>query len=162
MKNSKLINLLQKNNMGAKVTTHYRDNYGVVDIVFQCVDKILYIVDQSEDCKNKILTVKELIDILTLFPEDTDVKMHCKTGLPLLFVIGYVNYPDVVVFEDASDNDLSSELSARFEYAAEEQLDELDFFMDLLDTGFTLEDIKLHLPEKYEYSKRFMEEHGLI
>ena len=41
-------------------------------------------------------------------------------------------------------------------------MDELDFFMDLLDTGITLADIKLYYPEKYEYSKKFMEEHGLI
>jgi hypothetical protein len=40
---------------------------------------------------------------------------------------------------------------------------ELDFFMILFnDIGLTLEDIKKHLPEKYEYSKRFCEEHGLV
>ena len=41
-------------------------------------------------------------------------------------------------------------------------MDELDFFMDLFDMGITLADIELYYPERYEYSKRFMEEHGLI
>ena len=44
----------------------------------------------------------------------------------------------------------------------EMQMDELDFFLDLLDMGITLEDIKECCPDKYEYSKIFMEEHGLV
>lgn len=58
--------------------------------------------------------------------------------------------------------DLSYELSTRFEKASAEQMDELDFFMDLLETGFTLDDIREKLPHKYEYSKKFCEEHGLV
>ena len=57
---------------------------------------------------------------------------------------------------------LEKEISARFENASENQMDELDFFMDLLDSGITLEDIKIYCPDKYEYSKLFMEEHGLL
>ena len=41
-------------------------------------------------------------------------------------------------------------------------MDELDFFLDLFDMGITLEDIKECCPDKYEYSKAFMEDHGLI
>lgn len=57
---------------------------------------------------------------------------------------------------------LEKEISDRFENASENQMDELDFFMDLLDSGITLEDIKIYCPDKYEYSKLFMEEHGLL
>ena len=57
---------------------------------------------------------------------------------------------------------LGSELYERFNFASENQLDELDFFTDLIETGFTLDDIKENLPDKYEYSKQFLEEHGLI
>ena len=39
---------------------------------------------------------------------------------------------------------------------------ELDFFMDLIDMGITLKDIKEFCPDKYDYSKSFMEEHGLF
>lgn len=62
--------------------------------------------------------------------------------------------------------DLKKEISTRFEKAAEMvstnmQMDELDFFMNLLDDGITLDDIKTYCPEKYEYSREFMESHGL-
>ena len=57
---------------------------------------------------------------------------------------------------------LGEEISARFEKANEIQMDELDFFMDLLDMGITLKDIKLYCPDRYKYSKEFMEGHGLI
>lgn len=60
------------------------------------------------------------------------------------------------------DIDLGEEISARFANASEIQIDELDFFLDLLDMGITLEDIRLYCQDKYEYSKSFMEEHGLI
>lgn len=43
---------------------------------------------------------------------------------------------------------MGNELEARFENASKSQMDELDFFMDLLETGFTLDDIKKYLPEK--------------
>ena len=97
---------------------------------------------------------------LKKFPDDYDVVM--ASGDPVLFVVSRVNDNDSVVLEDENVNDLSSELEARFATAVEEQWDELYFFMDLLDTGFTLADINKYCPEKYEYSKKFMEEHGLI
>jgi hypothetical protein len=53
-------------------------------------------------------------------------------------------------------------LNARFNFAAENQIDEFDFFIDLLADGITLEDIKMYIPEQYEYSKTFLEEHGFI
>lgn len=56
----------------------------------------------------------------------------------------------------------SKELSERFRKASDFQTDELDFFEELLEAGFSLEDIKESLPDKYEYSKNFMEEHGLV
>lgn len=56
----------------------------------------------------------------------------------------------------------TKDLSERFKKASELQMDELDFFTELLEAGYNLEDIKEDLPEKYEYSKNFMEEHGLI
>ena len=43
--------------------------------------------------------------------------------------------------------------------AIENDVDELDFFMEVLEQGFTLEDFKE--TEYYNYAKQFMEEHGL-
>ena len=69
---------------------------------------------------------------------------------------------DFVWIEGQADIDLGEEIAARFEKAAEDQMDELDFFMDLIDMGITLKDIKEFCPDKYDYSKLFMEEHGLF
>ena len=61
-----------------------------------------------------------------------------------------------------NNNVMSTMLDQMFKNAAESQEDELDFFIDLMVAGITLEDIKEFLPEQYEYSKNFMEDHGLI
>lgn len=57
---------------------------------------------------------------------------------------------------------LREEIAAKFEKASEGQIDELDFFLELMDAGITLELIREYYPEKYDYSKSFMEEHGLF
>ena len=113
------------------------------------------------------MKVRRLIEELQKMPQDAEVKMHDRDGDNLLFVmrldpICCPEYANVVYLEDKTDNDLSVELEARFETAMDDYEDnELDFFLDLLDIGFTLADIKKNLPEYYEYSKNFMEEHGL-
>lgn len=108
------------------------------------------------------MKVKRMLNELQKFNPDAEVKLHCRNGNNALFVLAYVGDEKTVVIEDASDNDLRSELCARFTNASEEQTDELDFFMDLFELGFTLDDIKENVPEKYEFSKTFCEEHGLI
>ena len=44
--------------------------------------------------------------------------------------------------------------------AIENNVDELDFFMEVLERGFTLEDFKEI--GHYDYAKKFMDEHGLL
>lgn len=105
---------------------------------------------------------ERLIQELQKIPGNPEIKMHSKDGYNLLFVLQIVGHDDVAFLEDATDNDLGEELEARFTHAAEVQLDELDFFTDLLEIGYTLEDIKNYIPDRYEYSKNFMEEHGLV
>lgn len=61
-----------------------------------------------------------------------------------------------------NNNVMSTMLDQMFKNAAESQEDELDFFIDLMEAGITLDDIKEFLPEQYEYSKNYMEDHGLI
>ena len=108
------------------------------------------------------MKVERMIEELKKYNPEAEVKLHHREGNNALFVLGYVSDENIVVIEDKSDSDLGSELHTRFTDASEQQLDELDFFMDLLETGFTLEDIKLNLPDRYEYAKKFMEDHALI
>lgn len=114
------------------------------------------------------MTVERLIkELENLNMPKAEVKLNDIHGSTALFALALANpyhkeLSNVVWIESKNDIDMENELSARFEDASELQMDELDFFMNLLDTGFTLDDIKEYLPEQYEYSKNFMEEHGLI
>ena len=115
-----------------------------------------------------MMTVEKLIkELENLNMPKAEVRLNDIHGSTALFALALANpyhkeLSNVVWIESKDDIDMGNELEARFENASKSQMDELDFFMDLLETGFTLDDIKKYLPEKYEYSKNFMEEHGLI
>lgn len=111
------------------------------------------------------MKVKRMIEQLQKMNPEAEVKLHHFTGNNALFVLSIVNRPEaenIVFIEDKSDNDMREEIGAQFDHAAEVGMDELDFFMNLLEIGITLEDIKEFLPEQYDYTKTFLEEHGLI
>ena len=108
------------------------------------------------------MKVERLIKELQKYNKEAEVKLHTKDGNNVLFVLGYVNDEKQVVLEDKDDSDLTSELEERFQQASENNIDELDFFLDLFESGFTIDDIKVSLPSRYEYSKDFCETHGLL
>lgn len=108
------------------------------------------------------MTVERLIVQLLDYNPKAVVRLNDRRGEIALFALTLQDDDNIVWLEGKDDIDLGEEISARFERANEIQMDELDFFIDLLDTGITLEDIELYCPDKYEYSKTFMEEHGLV
>lgn len=111
------------------------------------------------------MKVTRMIEELQKCNPEAEVKLHHNLGHNALFVLQttMLNGEKIVFIEDESDcGNLKEELEERFKYASDHQIDELDFFMDLLATGFTLKNIKENLPDRYEYSKQFLEEHGLI
>ena len=113
------------------------------------------------------MKVRKMIELLQRMNPEDEVYLHHYTGNKALYIVKVVNIniPETsgaVVIEDKDDNDMGEELDAMFKHAVDTGMDELDFFMGLIDVGITLEDIKEFLPEQYEYSKKFMEEHGLI
>lgn len=108
------------------------------------------------------MTVERLIKQLEKCNPKAEVRLNDSRGTTALFAVALAGKDDLVWIEGKADIDLGEEITARFEKAAEDQMDELDFFMDLINMGITLEDIKEHCPDRYEYSKTFMSEHGLI
>ena len=108
------------------------------------------------------MTVERLIKQLRNYNPKAEVRLNDCRGTTALFAVALADNDDLVWIEGKDDIDLGEEISARFERVSEIQTDELDFFMDLLDMGITLKDIELYCPDKYEYSKTFMEDHGLI
>lgn len=108
------------------------------------------------------MKVSRMIAELQKYSKDAEVKIGGFEGDNAVFILVQRDLPEVVAIETKADVDMSEELNARFEYAAEHQVDELDFFIDLTETGITLEDIKEFAPGRYEYANNFMKSHGLV
>ena len=108
------------------------------------------------------MTVSKLIEELAQYDKDSPVKLHDFRGEPVLFVVAKEG-DDSVWLETESDNDMVSELSARFEHAILTGEDELDFYMDLLERGCDVPMVRKYLgDEAADHMKKFCEEHGLI
>lgn len=109
------------------------------------------------------MTVERMIKELKKMNPKAEVRSGYYNGETLLFVVSRANDDSVVWLESESDIDLGSELEARFDYAAENQIDELDFYMELLDIGITVDMVRKYMGEEVaEHMKLFCEEHGLI
>ena len=110
------------------------------------------------------MTKKKLLELLNSnnYDEDAVVRMHSRDGEEVLFVVGLVNDNKTIWLETESDNDMSAEISARFENALENQVDELDFYMDLLETGINVAMIEKYIgKEAAIHMEEFCKEHGL-
>lgn len=109
------------------------------------------------------MTVERMIEELKKFNPNAVVKMHHRDSEPVLFVLGVVGDEDRVWIESESDNDMSAELEARFKCAIEEDIDELDFYMDLLEIGIDVHMVRKYMGDEYaDHMYQFCEEHGLI
>ena len=109
------------------------------------------------------MTVERMIEELKKFNPNAVVKMHHRDSEPVLFVLGVVGDKDRVWIESESDNDMSAELEARFKYAIEEDIDELDFYIDLLEIGIDVHMVRKYMGDEYaNHMHQFCEEHGLI
>lgn len=157
MKINMLKSQLYKCDVNAKVKLHGRNGYGVSDIDIAGTTVVL------TGGKFDTLNVSDILSALHRIPDDYEVKLEKASGNNLLFVVSYVGNNDIIVLADKSDCDLSFELYERFQYASEHLLDELDFFIELFETGFTIDDLRENLnKDKFEYAKKFAEEHGLL
>ena len=94
------------------------------------------------------MTVERLIKQLEKFNPKAEVRLNEAYGSTALFALALVDssnnkdLSNVVWIEGKNDVNIKEELTARFEVAPEEYDDELDFFMELDDIGYTLDDIK--------------------
>lgn len=109
------------------------------------------------------MKVKMMIEALEKQNPEADVKLHDHRGETALFVVALANNPNKIWIESASDIDVGAELEAQFKHASETQMDELDFYMELVDRGFTMDDIRKYMGEETaRHTQKFCEEHGLI
>lgn len=109
------------------------------------------------------MKVKTLIKKLQQFNPEAEVRLNDYNGYPVLFANMRMNDKDVVWLDGEGDIDLGEEISARFENAAEEGMDELDFYMDLLEIGITVEKVREYMgDDTADHMQDFCKEHGLI
>lgn len=109
------------------------------------------------------MTVKRLIEELKNFPQEAVVKLHHRNSEPVLFALAILGDEKNVWLEGESDNDMGAEIEARFKYAIENQIDELDFYMDLLEIGIDIDMVRKYMGDNYaDIMEVFCEEHGLI
>lgn len=109
------------------------------------------------------MKVKTLIKKLQNFNPEAVVKLHHRDDEEVLFTVGIVGMDNVMWLETESDNDMGSEISARFEAALEDWESELDFYMDMLETGITVDMVRKYMDDEHaNHMEEFCKEHGLI
>lgn len=109
------------------------------------------------------MKVKTLIRKLQKFNPEADVKLNDYDGDVVLFANARADDDTVVWLDGEHDMDLGEEISARFKDAAEKQMDELDFYMDLLEIGITVDLVRKYMDkEAASHMEQFCKEHGLI
>ena len=108
------------------------------------------------------MKVKTLIQKLSKMNPEAEVRINDYYGDVALFVNARLNDKNVVWIDGEHDFNLKEELSTRFEKAEEEQLDELDFYTDLLEIGITVDMVRKYMSDKHaDIMEKFCEEHGL-
>lgn len=109
------------------------------------------------------MKVSKLVEILNKMNPNADVKLHTRYGESALFILALKNDDTTVWLETESDCDMGAELGERFKVASEEQLDELDFYSELVDTGITVDMVRKYMGnDTAKQMENFCFEHGLI
>ncbi len=104
--------------------------------------------------------IQELQEIEKHHPEAV-VKMHHPDGDGIMFAVA--GKDGNVWLEGREDMDVIEELRSQYKHAAETQRDGVDFFSEMMERGFTLDDFREALSEKeFGYVKEFVEGHELL
>ena len=109
------------------------------------------------------MKVKKLIEKLQKFNPEAEVRLNDYFGETALFVNARVDDDNVVWLDGELDIDMGEEIGARYKEAAEHWDSELDFYMDMLETGITVGMIRKYMDDEHaDHMKEFCEEHGLL
>ena len=109
------------------------------------------------------MKIKTLIKKLSNMNPEAEVRLNDYNGDTALFVNLRKNDDTVIWLDGENDIDMSSELSTRFEEAKDYWNDELDFYMDLLETGITVNMVRKYMGnEVANHMQEYCEKHGLL
>ena len=109
------------------------------------------------------MKVKALIERLQKMNPEAEVRLNDHNGETALFVNAIGRDDGIVWIDGEIDIDMTEEISARFENAIEEWDDELNFYIDLLETGITVDMVRKYMDDEHaDHMQKFCEEHGLL
>lgn len=165
MKVKNAIERFEKFNKNAEVKLHGHGGYRVIGIMTGCEDETNVCIEDEAHyiCKTGPMNVEQVLEHLKRFNPEATLRLHTLDGEEVLFIVAYGHDNNVVWLECESDNDMSSEISARFENAIEEGIDELDVYMEMLEIGIDVDMVRRWMgDEDADHMKEYCEEHGLI
>ena len=109
------------------------------------------------------MKVKTLIEKLSKFNPEAEVRLNDYNGDTALFVNARSNDDTVVWLDGEHDIDMGEEISARYEHAKNTQMKELDFYTDLLEIGISANMVRKYMGDDCANTmEEFCENHGLI
>lgn len=104
------------------------------------------------------MTVEMMIQELSSYPKDLQV---CDTnGSPILWTSPREN-KGIVLFESIADTDLKTELKAFIEHLEDDNLNDADALQEVVDNGYTLEDLRRYDFGFYKWAVRASKEYAI-
>ena len=107
------------------------------------------------------MTVENLIKQLEKMNPKAEVRINNIRGSIALWA-STNKESDTVWIEGKDDINVGDELRSMFNYAKETGIDETAVYTELLEMGFTLDDIQKNCSDKYEPMKAFIEQHDMM
>lgn len=117
------------------------------------------------------MTIRRLKELIKDLPDDMRVYADDGNGLfsnnsefvCLVYTLRSLYFPNdpmKCVLQTKNDIDVNEEVTSWCKYASENDMDELDFWIDFHEAGFNPDDFDD--PIQREVAKKYMSEHGLI
>lgn len=95
------------------------------------------------------MKVKRLVERLSKFNPEAEVKLNDRYGETALFVNALANDDSVVWIDGEDDIDMGSELSTRWIESPNVFKTDLEFYKDLLETGITVDMVRKYMGDIY-------------
>ena len=147
-----------------EIKRFFRDD-GIVKVsrgIKENAYRIRQSMEQYASQHGREASVQELQELTGLDREDIVLALEAGYEVESIYQAAYKNDDSTIWLECESDIDLSAELDARSTNAAENQMDELDFYMDLIEIGITPEMVERNLSkEAADHMREFCEDHAL-
>ena len=109
------------------------------------------------------MKVKTLIERLSKFNPEAEVRLNDYAGETALFVNARKNDNTVVWLDGENDIDMGEEIVARFQNSPNYFRTDLEFYKDLLETGITVDMVRKYMGDDYaNIMQQVCEKNGLL